>query len=63
MANILDNLGGLGGMGKDALLTVLSSTIDAIGEGTEWTGEQIARLGELEEALGAKVASLRGGAG
>lgn len=60
MSDILGNLGGLAGMGKDALLTVLEEVINAVGEGTEWTGEQIDRLGELEEMLAAKVASLKG---
>jgi len=63
MANILDNLGDLGGMGADALLTLLSTVIDAIGEGTEFTGQQIERLGELSQQLADKVAALRPGAG
>jgi hypothetical protein len=59
MTDVLGNLGNLGGMGADAVLSALSAVINAVGEGTEWTGEQIAKLGELEEQLAAKVASMR----
>lgn len=60
MANILDNLGNLGGMGADVIINVLAGAIDAIGEGTEFTGEQIDRLGELEGQLADKIRSIRG---
>jgi hypothetical protein len=60
MTDILGNLGSLGNLGADAMLTVLSTLIDAIGEGTEFTGEQIDKLGELEGKLAEKVASLKG---
>jgi hypothetical protein len=48
-------------LGHDALLTVLAEIIDGIGTGTEWTGEQIDRLGELEGKLADKLRALRGG--
>lgn len=47
-------------MGGDALLTVLAEIIGGIGTGTEWTGEQIDRLGELEQQLADKLKELRG---
>jgi len=49
MANILDSLGGIGNMGRDALIEVLAQIIDTLGKGTDWTGEQIEKLGELEQ--------------
>lgn len=62
-----DALGGLAGqlsnlanMGADAMIEALAAVVGAIGEGTEFTGEQVARLGELEEQLSAKVSSLKG---
>lgn len=61
MTNILGELGNLASAGPDVVLTALETVINAIGEGTEWTGEQIAKLGELEEQLASKVGSLRGG--
>jgi hypothetical protein len=42
------------------MLQAMSTLIDMVGEGTEWTGEQVAKLGELEEKLAAKVQSLKG---
>lgn len=47
-------------MGADAVLTVLSEIIESVGEGTEWSGEQIDRLGELQQTLAEKVRALRG---
>lgn len=60
MTNILGELGNLASMGPDALLTALSTVIDMVGEGTEWSGEQVTKLGELEEKLADKVRSLKG---
>lgn len=51
MTNILGQLGGLADLGGDALLTALATVIDGLGTGTEWTGEQIEKLGELEGKL------------
>lgn len=55
----LEQLAGLADMGGDALLTVLSGVVEALGQGTEFTGEQIDKLGELQQQLADKVASLR----
>lgn len=60
MTDILGQLGNLAGMGPDVILEVLATTIDAIGTGTEWSGDQVARLGELEQALADKIRSLQG---
>lgn len=51
MTDILGRLGDLAGLGKDALIQVLSGVIDALGQGTEFSGEQIAQLGELQQRL------------
>jgi hypothetical protein len=48
---ILGRLAGLPDMGADAILTVLATAIDAAGHVHEWTGDQVARLGELEQRL------------
>lgn len=61
MANILSGIENLGDMGKDAVLSVLETAIDAVGEGMEWTGDELAKLGELAEKLSAKVDALKGG--
>jgi hypothetical protein len=60
MSNVLDNLAGLADMGGDALLTVLAATIDGLGKVTDFSGAQIEKLGELEQALADVVRSARG---
>jgi hypothetical protein len=60
MTNILGEIGNLASQGPDMMLQAMSTLIDMVGEGTEWTGEQVAKLGELEEKLAAKVQSLKG---
>ena len=51
MSDILGRLGDLAGLGKDALIEVMAGVIDALGTDTELTGEQVARLGELQQQL------------
>lgn len=41
----------MGDMGLDAMITLLVQIIDKLGQGTEFTGEQIARLGEAQQML------------
>jgi hypothetical protein len=60
MSNVLDNLAGLADMGGDALLTVLAASIDGLGKVTDFSGAQIEKLGELEQALADVVRSARG---
>lgn len=57
----LDTLTDLMGMGPDMMLQILATVIDGIGVGMEWSGDQVARLGELAQQLSDKVASLGGG--
>jgi hypothetical protein len=61
MSEILGRLGDLAGLGKDALIEVLSGVIDALGTGTELTGEQVARLGELQQKLADIIRGAGGG--
>lgn len=59
----LGDLTGLLSAGPDMMLQILAMVIDGIGTGTEWTGDQVARLGELQQQLADKIASLGGGGG
>lgn len=59
MTDFLGNLGNLAELGPDMLLTVLSEVVGAVGTGTEWTGEQIDKLGDLEQQLAQKLTELR----
>lgn len=61
MADMLGRLGDLAGLGKDALIEVLAGVIDALGTGTELTGEQVARLGELQQRLADIIRGADGG--
>ena len=63
MADILGRLSDLAGLGKDALIEVLAGVIDALGTGTELTGEQVARLGELQQRLADIIRGAEEGAG
>jgi hypothetical protein len=51
VTDILGRLGGLADLGTDALLTAMATIIDMLGKGTEFSGEQLDRLGELEQQL------------
>jgi hypothetical protein len=59
MANLLGDLQKLVGMGPDMLIQGLAGLIDGVGTGTEWTGEQVDRLGELEQRLADSIRQLR----
>jgi hypothetical protein len=55
-----DLLGSLGDMSTDALLSAMAGILDALGRGTEFTGEQLDRLGELERQFADVLRSARG---
>lgn len=55
MTNVLGALENLGGMGARAVLDALRMVINAVGQGTGWTGDEIAELGQLEQMLADKV--------
>jgi hypothetical protein len=57
----LGDLTSLLSAGPDMMLQALAMLIDGIGTGTEWTGDQVARLGELQQQLADKIADLGGG--
>jgi hypothetical protein len=57
--NVLGNLENLLKMGPDALIQGLAGLIDGVGSGTEWTGEQVDRLGELEQQLADSIRRMR----
>lgn len=59
MANILDSLRNMAEIPADMILQVLETAINAIGTGTEWTGEQIETLGELEQLFADKLTEIR----
>ena len=50
MANVLGSLENLVKMGPDVVIQGLAGLIDGVGTGTEWSGEQVDRLGELGAA-------------
>jgi hypothetical protein len=60
VTNILDNLGNLADMGGDALLTILATTIDGLGKVTDFSGDQIEKLGQAEQALADLLRTVRG---
>jgi hypothetical protein len=62
MSDILGRLGDLAGFGQDVLIEALAGVIDALGQGTEFTGDEVAKLGELEQRLGDIVRGAKGGA-
>lgn len=55
MIDILSRLSSLAGTGPEIILEVLATVIDAVGTTTEFTGEQLERLGELAQQLADKV--------
>jgi hypothetical protein len=61
MTDILGRLGDLPDLGTDALLTVLATVLDGLGRATEFSGEQIDRLGELERQFADIVRTARAG--
>ncbi|MDB5066895.1 MAG: hypothetical protein JWM18_3329 [Chloroflexi bacterium] len=59
MANVLGSLENLVKMGPDVVIQGLAGLIDGVGTGTEWSGEQVDRLGELEQQLADSIRQLR----
>jgi hypothetical protein len=56
----LTSLADLADLGGDALLTILATTIDGLGKVTDFSGAQIEKLGEMEQALADIVRTARG---
>jgi hypothetical protein len=59
MANVLGSVENLVKMGPDVVIQGLAGLIDGVGTGTEWTGEQVDKLGELEQQLADSIRQLR----
>ena len=57
--NLLGSLENVLKMGPDALIQALAGLVDGVGTGTEWTGEQIDKLGELEQQLADSIRQLQ----
>lgn len=63
MSDIIGRLASLGTLTPEIMLQMLGMVIDGIGTGTEWTGENLDQLGELEQQLADKVRGVKGDAG
>lgn len=61
MADLFGRLENLAAATPEMMLEALSMLIDGIAQGTEWTGEELQRLGELEEHLADVVAGKKNG--
>lgn len=59
MTDIIGRLASLGTIGPEIALQVLGTVIDGIGTGTEWSGEELDRLGELTQQLADKVRGIQ----
>lgn len=55
------DVAGLFSLGGDAIIEVLAGIVDGLGTGTEFTGEQLDRLGELGQQLADKVRDMKSG--
>lgn len=51
MTDIIGRLMSMGKLGPEMVLQLLGMVIDSIGQGEEWTGENLAELGKLTEKL------------
>jgi hypothetical protein len=63
MADLLGSVENLVNMGPEMVIQGLAGLIDGVGTGTEWTGEQVDKLGELEQQLADQVRHLKGNEG
>lgn len=55
MIDIVSRLKSLAGTGPEVILEVMATIVDAVGTGTEFSGEQLDRLGELTQQLADKI--------
>jgi hypothetical protein len=63
MADLLGSVENIVNMGPEMVIQGLAGLIDGVGTGTEWTGEQVDKLGELEQQLADQVRQLKGNQG
>lgn len=59
MTDFLDRLRGLTSIGPELALELIATVIDGLGTGTEWSGEQLDRLGELTQSLADKIQGIQ----
>jgi predicted metal-dependent hydrolase len=59
MTDFLDRLRGLSSIGPELALELIATVIDGLGTGTEWSGEQLDRLGELTQTLADKIRGIQ----
>ena len=59
MSDIMGRLASLGTMTPEIMLQMLGMIIDGIGTGTEWSGENLDKLGELTQQLADKVRGIK----
>jgi hypothetical protein len=55
VSDILGRLASLGTLTPEIAMQLMAMIIDGVGVGTEWTGENLAQLGELAQQLADKV--------
>jgi hypothetical protein len=60
MADLLGSVENLVNKGPEMMIQGLAGLIHGVGAGTEWTGEQVDKLGELEQELADQVRQLKG---
>jgi hypothetical protein len=63
MSDILGRLTSLAEAGPEMMLEALSMVIDMIGQATDFSGEELERLGTLERRLADIVAGKKGSSG
>lgn len=61
MTDILGKLASLGAMGPELMMQLMGMIIDGVGTGTEWTGENLDKLGELTQQLADKIRGVKEG--
>jgi hypothetical protein len=59
MSDMLGRLASLGTLTPEIAIQMLGMIIDGIGTGTEWTGENLDKLGELTQHLADKVRGIK----
>lgn len=59
MTDILGRLASLGTLGPELMMQLMGMIIDGVGVGTEWTGENLDKLGELTQQLADKISGAK----
>lgn len=59
MSDIIGRLASLGSLTPEIAFQILGTVLDGIGTGTEWSGEELDRLGELAQELADKIRGIK----